>query len=80
MKIPRNVSGAELSKALEMYGYFFARQRGSHMRHTTKLNGEHHIVIPDHSPMKIGTLNTILKAVASHHGTTVELLLRDLGL
>jgi hypothetical protein len=50
------------------------------MRYTTLRDGEHHIVIPDHSPMKLGTFHGILKDVATHHRLTVEELLRMLNL
>ncbi|NYE57789.1 putative RNA binding protein YcfA (HicA-like mRNA interferase family) [Carboxydothermus ferrireducens DSM 11255] len=33
------------------------RQTGSHIRLTTTLKGEHHVTIPLHDPLKIGTLN-----------------------
>ena len=46
MKLPRNVSGATLQAALRRLGYDTVRQRGSHVRITTQINGEHHEVIP----------------------------------
>jgi predicted RNA binding protein YcfA (HicA-like mRNA interferase family) len=78
MKIPRDVDGAELAKALRALGYSVARQNGSHMRVTTQRDGEHHEVIPKHSPLKIGTLQGILRGVASHHRMSVEQLLARL--
>ncbi len=80
MKLPRDVSGAELGKALRSLGYERTRQRGSHMCYTTQRDGEHHIVIPDHSPMKLGTFHGILKDVATHHRLSLEELLRLLDL
>ncbi|OIR03787.1 YcfA-like protein [mine drainage metagenome] len=80
MKIPRDVSGAELAKALRVLGYERARQDGSHIRLTTKQGGEHHVTVPNHNPMKLGTLTGILKALAAHHKVTVEELVRALGL
>jgi predicted RNA binding protein YcfA (HicA-like mRNA interferase family) len=68
MKIPRNCSGQELIKALKVYGYEPVRQNGSHITVTTQLNGEHHIAIPNHNPIKIGTLNGIVSRVADHLG------------
>ena len=55
-------------------------QRGSHMRYTTKRDGEHHVAIPDHDPMKLGTFHGILKDVALHHRLSVEELVRLLEL
>jgi predicted RNA binding protein YcfA (HicA-like mRNA interferase family) len=46
MKIPRDISGPELVKALRVLGYVVDRQKGSHVRITTQLNGENHEVIP----------------------------------
>jgi len=50
------------------------------VRITTKLNGEHHEVIPLHNPVRIKTLASILRSVARHHGLTTEELLRQLDL
>ncbi len=36
------------------------------MRLETKLNGPHTVTIPVHSPLKIGTLSSILNEVSSH--------------
>ncbi|MDD5198414.1 MAG: type II toxin-antitoxin system HicA family toxin [Terrimicrobiaceae bacterium] len=80
MRIPRDVSGAQLVKALRALGYAVARQDGSHIRLTTTQNGQHHVTVPNHSPVKPGTLGGILKAVALHHRLTVEELLRKLDL
>ena len=80
MKTPRNVSGPELVKALRAFGYERIRQGGSHIRLTTQRDGEFHITVPDHHPIKIGTLKSILKLVAAHHELTVDELLEKLGL
>ena len=80
MKLPRNVSGRELTVALARLGYEVVRQRGSHVRMTTQVGGEHHEVIPDHNPIRVKTLSSILKSVARHHGMTVEGLLAELDL
>ena len=39
MKIPRDVSGPELVKALRVLGYAMDRQSGSHIRVTTQQDG-----------------------------------------
>ena len=80
MKLPRDLSGADLQNALRRLGYQVTRQRGSHARVTTQVNGEHHEVIPLHRPIRTKTLSGILKSVASHHGLSVEELLKQLGL
>ena len=80
MKLPRDVSGPELVKALRVLGYGVDRQRGSHIRVTTQQDGENHEVVPNHHPIKTGTLSGILKCIAAHHKMTVEELVRKLGL
>jgi predicted RNA binding protein YcfA (HicA-like mRNA interferase family) len=72
MKLPRNTSSQELIKSLQKLGYFISRQKGSHIRLTTNSNGEHHITIPNHNPVKIGTLSSIIGDVASHFKQTKE--------
>ncbi len=80
MKLPRDVDGTHLVKALKVLGYAVTRQRGSHLRVTTQQNGEHHEAVPNHRPIKPGTLSGILKSVAAHHEMTVEQLLEKLDL
>ena len=68
MKIPRNLTGKDLIRSLKKLGYLPTRQSGSHIRLSTMVNGEHHITIPNHSPLKVGTLSAILNDIATHHG------------
>lgn len=62
------MSGEELVDLLKRYGYMVTRQTGSHMRLTTTENGEHHITIPHHKSLRVGTLGAILRDVAEHLG------------
>ncbi len=78
MRIPRDLSGEQLASLLRKYGYEFSKQTGSHMRYTTQVNGEHHLTIPKHDPLRIGTLNNILNDVASHLEKTKENLMMEL--
>lgn len=78
MKLPRDCSGAELARRLARLGYAASRQTGSHVRLTTREGGEHHVTIPAHDPLKIGTLNSILRIVANHHRLSREDLHRRL--
>ena len=80
MKLPRDVGAAKLVKALRVLGYERVRQDGSHIRLTSERNGTHHITVPNHNPIKLGTLAGILKAIAAHHKLTAEELVRLLGL
>ncbi len=76
MRLPRDVSGRDLTVALARLGYAIDHQTGSHARLTTRVNGEHHATIPAHDPIKLGTLNAVLRDVGSHHGLSRDELLR----
>lgn len=78
MRLPRDISGEELARKLEKNGYSITRQTGSHLRLTTLLLGEHHITIPNHSFLRIGTLSSILNDVAKHFKKTKEQIIIDL--
>lgn len=78
MKLPRDLSAAELIKALKIYQYEVERQKGSHIRLTTVLQGEHHVTIPNHDPIKIGTLASILSEIAAHLSKTKEEVIGEL--
>lgn len=78
MKLPRDLSGRELAKTLEKRGYAISHQTGSHMRLTTQQEGEHHVTIPNHSELRIGTLSSILREVAAHAGLSRNELLKEL--
>lgn len=66
MRLPRDLSGNDLAQALRQLDYSITRQTGSHFRLTTLQHGEHHVTIPQHSPLRIGTLSAILSDVATH--------------
>lgn len=66
MNLPRDISGDALAKALERLGYRLTRQTGSHMRLTTEQGGQHHVTIPRHNSLRIGTLVSVLNQVAEH--------------
>ena len=68
MRLPRNLSGPELAALLSRhYGYTVVRQRGSHMRLSSDYRGfEHHVTIPRHSALRVGTLNDILGDVSAY--------------
>ncbi|MGH7613216.1 MAG: type II toxin-antitoxin system HicA family toxin [Gemmatimonadales bacterium] len=66
MKLPRDLSGRDLARALKVLGYEITRETGSHLRFTTQQRGEHHVTIPDHKTLRVGTLAAILAEVAAH--------------
>jgi predicted RNA binding protein YcfA (HicA-like mRNA interferase family) len=67
MKLPRDMGGEELAALLGRYGYEITRQTGSHIRLTSTSKGfEHHITIPKHKPLRVGTLSSILNEIAAY--------------
>lgn len=79
MKIPRNLSGADLAAVLcRSWGYALVHQRGSHLVLETENPFHHRVSIPNHSPLRIGTLNSILRAIAAHKGVERDDLLDTL--
>jgi predicted RNA binding protein YcfA (HicA-like mRNA interferase family) len=78
MKLPRDVSGAQLVKSLAKLGYRVSRQTGSHIRLTCDQPGQHHVTIPNHDELRIGTLAAILADVAAHHGLSRDALIEKL--
>jgi predicted RNA binding protein YcfA (HicA-like mRNA interferase family) len=77
-KIPRDISGKTLIKYLKQFGYEPTRQSGSHVRLTTQRNGEHHVTIPNHLYIKVGTLSAILSDIASHFGKNKNEIIEQL--
>lgn len=69
MKTPRKIRAKDLIKILSQLGYSPTRQKGSHIR-LSKHDGSHHITIPNHEPLKIGTLNSILNDISVNTGVT----------
>ena len=78
MKIPRNINAKTLIKALRKYGYEETRQVGSHIRLTSEKNGVHKITIPNHKPIKVGTLSAILMQIGNHHKLSKDELIKEL--
>ena len=79
MKLPRDLDGKKLAALLRPYGYQITRQSGSHLRLTSTLKGrEHHVTIPAHKELSVGTLHSILREVASYLEMDLTALLDDL--
>jgi predicted RNA binding protein YcfA (HicA-like mRNA interferase family) len=67
VKIPRDVSGRQLAKALcKHWDYWQVHQEGSHIILQTDKPSHQRLPVPDHNPIRIGTLNSILRLVATH--------------
>lgn len=79
MRIPRDWSGEDLIKRLRPFGYEPTRQSGSHVRLTCRTEDrEHHVTIPLHKALRVGTLSSILSEVATHLEMNKEALLRKM--
>jgi len=73
MKTPRDLSAKDLIKILDKYGYEVTRQKGSHIRLTkSSEKGVHNITVPNHDPIKLGTLSSIISDAADHLGIDKE--------
>jgi len=69
MKIPRDVSGKHLADVLcRRWQYRKVHQVGSHIILETSDPTHQRIAIPDHRTLRLGTLSSILRAVAQHKG------------
>ncbi len=56
MRAPRGVPADRLIHALERLGYQVVRKKGSHVRLRNEGPPVHAITIPQHNPLKRGTL------------------------
>lgn len=79
MKVPRDLSGVELAHALcRDWGYRQVHQEGSHIILQTETPGHQRLSVPNHAPLRVGTLNGIVRAVAAHKGVDRQVLLDSL--
>lgn len=80
MRVPRDLDGAKLIRRLRSFGYEQTRQSGSHVRLTRVTeHSEHHVTVPLHSPLRVGTLNAILTDIAGHLGMSKADLIRHVS-
>lgn len=78
MKLPRDLDAKSLIKALKTLGYQPVRQTGSHIRLECPTPSPHAVTVPNHSPLKVGTLAAILADIAAHHRLSREQLLNKI--
>jgi predicted RNA binding protein YcfA (HicA-like mRNA interferase family) len=74
MRLPRDISGKQLVSVLRRVRYEQTRQNGSHARLTHAGPPQHHVTVPMHDALRLGTLAAILAAVAEAQNMTVEKL------
>jgi predicted RNA binding protein YcfA (HicA-like mRNA interferase family) len=80
VKLPRESYGRDLARALcTRWAYRQVNQVGSHIVLQTEIPQHHRLSIPDHKPLRIGTLNAILRQVAAAKGVTREDILATLS-
>lgn len=79
MKLPRDLNGGDLVRHLcKHHAYCQVNQEGIHIILETQQPRPHRLSVPAHSPLRIGTLNAILRAVAVVKGVEKEDILKGL--
>jgi len=79
MKLPRNLKGSSLADVLcRQWDYHLVHQQGSHIILDTQIPEHQRISIPNHNPLRIGTLNSILKTVSAHKKVSKQDILDSL--
>lgn len=79
MKLPRDLGGETLARHLtKRWRYERVHQIGSHIILQTEDLSHHRIAVPAHTPLRVGTLNAILSAVAAHKGVSKEEILKGI--
>ena len=66
MKLPRELSGADLVAALKRLGYTQTRQSGSHVRMTVSFPRRSHLTVPLTCAIPPGTLAALLPLIWTH--------------
>jgi len=76
MKVPRDLSGAQLVKVLcRDWDYRVVHQEGSHIILQTDTPAPLRLSVPNHNPLRVGTLNG---TVSAHTGVERQRLLDTL--
>ena len=79
MKLPRDLDAADLIGVLcRHFSYTRVHQVGSHVILETDEPTHHRIAIPNHNPLRIGTLSSILNAVSAVKQTDKKEILQRL--
>jgi len=79
VKLPRDLYGRDLARILcARWAYQKVNQVGSHIILQTETPQHHRVSVPDHKPLRIGTMNAILREVAVAKGVSREDILATL--
>ena len=71
MKFPRDLDAPQVVRALKRLGFVSVSQSGSHIK---MKSGSKTVIVPNHRPIKIGTMRDVLRQA----GLDVETLLENL--
>jgi predicted RNA binding protein YcfA (HicA-like mRNA interferase family) len=77
-KIPSDVIASELIKKLGKIGWVVISQKGSHVK--LKKDNKQPLIIPNHKPIKKGTLKSILEQLSEYTQKTTEEIIQELDL
>jgi len=67
VKIPRDLSGRDLIEVLcRKWDYRRVSQEGSHVILVTENPAHQRLSVPNHTVLRVGTLNAILRAIAQN--------------
>jgi predicted RNA binding protein YcfA (HicA-like mRNA interferase family) len=79
MTVPQDLSRTQLIKVLcRDWGYREVHQEGSHVILQTETPGHQRLLVPNHNPLRVGTRNSIVRAVAAHKGVDRQTVLDSL--
>lgn len=79
MKLPRDLSGEQLVTALcRNWDYRRVHQVGSHIILETATPSHQRLAIPGHAALKVGTLGSILRTVATHKNVSRDRILETI--
>ena len=79
MKTPRNLNGTDFAASLvRHWRYRYVHQSGSHIIIDTEEPFHQRLSVPNHKPLKSGTLNALVRLAAVHKGVTKQDILNSL--
>ncbi len=79
MKTPRNLNGADFAAALTRHwDYVYIHQSGSHIIIETEKPSHQRLSVPNHKPLKSGTLNALVRLAAAHKRVTKQDIINSL--
>jgi predicted RNA binding protein YcfA (HicA-like mRNA interferase family) len=79
VKLPRDIAGRDLVRALiRNWDYREVNRVGSHIILQTETPTHHRVSVPDHDPLRIGTLTAILRSIARAKNVSREELIASL--